>query len=1033
LDAPASYPRDKTIHSIFEQQAALTPDAVAVVGPDSDLTYSELDKQAEALANVLRHEGTGPGAVVAITVERGLDTIVGVLAVLKAGAAYLPLDPELPLERTQLIFEEAQPALILTHSSSTSNIPDDISTLCLDTRPAVTPDSRFQRPRPETDNARSPAYVMYTSGSTGRPKGVCVPHQAVVRLVKNTNYVKLGPHEVILQLSPLSFDASTFDIWGSLLNGGKLVLMPSRRPSLDEICEMVAEHRVTTMFLTTALFRQMVDWKPEGLRGVQQLITGGDVVPPAHVRKILATIPDLILVNAYGPTEGTTFSCYHTVTRDTPIGASVPIGRAISHSTVYILDGDLKAVPVGETGELYIGGDGLALGYLNRPDLTARSFLPDPFSTEPGARLYRTGDRARYLPDGTIDFIGRFDRQVKVRGFRVELEEIESVLAKHSAVREAIAMVHEHGDDKQIIAYITAKVNDVTATSGIDSRPAVERVQQWHHMYERVYYDGLADFGNGCPDPTFNILGWRSSYTGLPIPEEEMREQVNQTVARILARKPRNILELGCGTGLLLFRLAPHSANYVGTDFFKPALEYVERQLTHSPLPITPRLVHCTADDLSQIAGERFDAAILNSIIQHFPSVEYLHSVLQKVSTLVNDEGFIYLGDLRSYSLLRQFHTSIEWSHAAPDLPMKRLQWIISEKMADEQQATVDPECFTSAQLDRVTGIEVQLKRGHYHNELTRFRYDVVLEVGGQLRPTGSFDTFYWGTHLTSVAQVAQVLCHHQPDAVAIHRVPNARFNLERWVSEQLRRTSVETVGQIRRSAPADGDANGIDPEKWWELAAEAAYDVEIRWSAGATDGSYDVLFYKPGARPSVNVRPAKGRSYANDPLLSARRKELIAQLRTYAQQQLPEYMVPAFWVVLDSLPLTAGGKLDTGGLPLPEQLVRSKRPAPLEENPMVARLADIWERILGIAGIEKHENFFHLGGNSLSALQLVTHIRETFHAPISPVAIFEAPTLAQLAALLDGTGNARDQRGAVFQARGTARRAHSKVSMRRG
>jgi aspartate racemase len=296
---------------------------------------------------------------------------------------------------------------------------------------------------------------MYTSGSTGRPKGVAVPHRAVVRLVRGASFMELGPEERFLQLAPISFDASTLEIWGALLNGGTLVLFPGDLPELGDIARVLREERITVLWLTAGLFHQMVDHHLEELRSVRQLLAGGDVLSARHVQAVLRERETGLLVNGYGPTENTTFSACYTMTGGTLLNGSVPIGRPLANSSADVLDPDLELLPAGIPGELYVGGDGLARGYLNQPDLTAERFVPDPLGREPGARLYRTGDRARWRSDGNLEFLGRLDAQLKIRGFRVEPGEIEAVLEEHPAVGGAVVVAQpSRSGDVFLAAYV---------------------------------------------------------------------------------------------------------------------------------------------------------------------------------------------------------------------------------------------------------------------------------------------------------------------------------------------------------------------------------------------------------------------------------------------------------------------------------------------------------------------------------------------------------------------------------------------------
>nr|QEO74662.1 condensation domain-containing protein [uncultured bacterium] len=453
-DTRREYPRGRCIHQLFEEQAARTPDAAAVLFEGETLSYGELNRRANRLAHHLRARGIGPDVPVALCVERSPEMVVALLGILKAGGAYVPLDAEYPLERLDFMLSDVQAPVLVTSEALAERLPAHWGQLvCLDEDSEEIERESDENPTSETtpDNL---AYVTYTSGSTGLPKGVGVVHRGVVRLVKSANYVSLDTEEVILQAAPLAFDASTFEVWGSLLNGGRLALLPPGAASLEEIVDALSRYRVTTMWLTAGLFQLLVDERPDSLADVRQLLAGGDVLSAAHVRKALRAMRRGVLVNGYGPTESTTFACCNPIVEERLIGSNVPIGRPISNTQVYILDSGLRPVPVGVAGELYVGGDGLARGYHKRPALTAERFVPDSFSGEPGARLYKTGDLARHVQDGHIEFLGRRDFQVKVRGFRVELEEVEAVLGKHPAVRRCVVVAREDAPgSKQLVAY----------------------------------------------------------------------------------------------------------------------------------------------------------------------------------------------------------------------------------------------------------------------------------------------------------------------------------------------------------------------------------------------------------------------------------------------------------------------------------------------------------------------------------------------------------------------------------------------------
>jgi amino acid adenylation domain-containing protein len=385
--------------------------------------------------------------------------VTGILAILKAGGAYVPLDPAYPHERLAFMLEDTGAQVLLTQHPLRARFTGYAGrTVCMDSDwPLIAQENQENLQHKAV--ADDLAYVMYTSGSTGTPKGVAVPHRAVVRLVCGARYVRLGADRVHLLLAPVSFDASTFELWGALLHGAKCIIFPEDVPAIDRLGAVIQQQGITTLWLTASLFNMIVDEAPQILSGVQQLLAGGEALSVSHVHRALQQLPETELINAYGPTESTTFACCYPIPRvlDERL-ASVPVGRPIENTTVYILDQNMNPVPVGVPGELYIGGDGLARGYLNQAELTAEKFIENPFSGNTQSRLYKTGDRVRYLPDGNIEFLGRTDHQIKIRGFRVEPGEIENILGHHDAVRKAVVTVREDGaGGKRLTAYVVTQ------------------------------------------------------------------------------------------------------------------------------------------------------------------------------------------------------------------------------------------------------------------------------------------------------------------------------------------------------------------------------------------------------------------------------------------------------------------------------------------------------------------------------------------------------------------------------------------------
>ena len=448
----AAFP-NRCIHELFRERAAAHPDAIALTEGDVSLTYRDLNERADALASRLRALGVGPDVRVGILLYRSTDAIVAILATLKAGGAYVPLDPDYPVARIAFMVDDSQIEVVVTRDA----LRDLVGQCRVQVVRMDVDDGPMLEPRNDAPTIATPdnlAYVVYTSGSTGMPKGVLVEHRAVIALLFGVDYVHFDEVGAILHMAPLAFDASTFEIWGALLHGARCVVYPDQKFALDRFGTVLAAH-VDTLWLTAAVFNAVIDEDWRILRGIRQLIVGGEALSVDHVAKAIEFLPHVRLVNGYGPTEVTTFAACHEIRAFEPGTDRVPIGRPIANTELYILDGSRQPVPIGVPGELYLGGAGLARGYLNRPELTTERFVPHPFCTNPDARLYRTGDLARYRSDGDVEFLGRLDDQIKVRGFRVEPGEVEAVIREFPAVTTAAVMGRK--DDRgqhHLIAYV---------------------------------------------------------------------------------------------------------------------------------------------------------------------------------------------------------------------------------------------------------------------------------------------------------------------------------------------------------------------------------------------------------------------------------------------------------------------------------------------------------------------------------------------------------------------------------------------------
>jgi amino acid adenylation domain-containing protein/non-ribosomal peptide synthase protein (TIGR01720 family) len=1279
------------VHQLIEAQVDRTPDVIALTFEEQSLTFREMDRRANRLARHLQIKGVGPEVLVAVGVERSFDMVVALLAVLKAGGAFLPLDTAYPAERLSFMLDDARPAVLVTHRGLLEDINcEGVLRVRMDVDDMGEDDSS---PASRV-TARNLAYVIYTSGSSGRPKGVMVEHRALVnQLIWMQREFPLEQTDRVPQKYSLSFDVAVLEIFGPLLAGARLVLMrPARHLDSSYLADLIVREGITALDLVPSLLRVLLDdAKFRGCRSLRRVTCGGEELT-VELRDRFFAVFGAQLNNMYGPTEATITATSHTCRPGDPEW-TVPIGKPIANTQAYVLDGDLQFVPVGVSGELYLGGDGLARGYLNMPDLTAERFITTPHAN----RLYRTGDLARLLPDGDLEFLGRVDRQVKVRGYRIELGEIETALLRYPSVKSCAVVAREDGrlaayfvpDDsspelwpsigeyglydelmyyamthdelrnrsyqvaidrlvkgktvldigtggdailsrfcleagakrvyaielqadaieraRQTVARLgltdritfiqgasttlelpeqvdvcvsellgmigssegvapilndarrflknggvmiprrcatriaavhlpealaeTPEFNELTGryteeifrkvgrpfdvrvciknfpssnllsdsavfedmdfrgyvepeyrtditlriTSsgrldgfllwlnlytvedelidslhgrhnwlpvffpvfypGVDvsrgdviqmrcscelndsawipdyrvegklirndgaeiqfnflspyrgktfrSNPFYERlfaeevgraasagrrfaasqVSRWREIYDEMY---------GQPavhgEPTFNIVGWNSSETGWPILPQEMREQVDGTVERILSLRPQRVLEIGCGTGLLLFRIAPHCKSYVGTDISGVALDYVRRHL--SPGLSHVELLQAAADEL--IERGPYDAVILNSVAQYFPGIDYLVQVLEGAARVVADGGHIFVGDVRSLPLLETFYQSLGAG--------------AQERMRKEQELVVDPEFFEALpeRIPRIGQVEVEVKRGWAHNELTRFRYDALITVGQAVSPSVADQLRHSGT----LESIRRILISQGPVVASLlRRIPNARLQ-----------------------------AGGVEPEALWSLGRELGCTVKITWSSDDVT-CLDALFIASGnaAPPRLRLEPKPLRAYANDPQQGLSAQELVPALREYLVQQLPEYMVPSVFVRIDALPLTPNGKVDHKALPSPEKTASERESSYVAPSTSAETiLADIWGDLLGLARVGTRDNFFSLGGDSILSVQVIARARKA-GLVLTLNQLFQHQRIAELAAVAGAEPQTEAEQGQLL------------------
>jgi amino acid adenylation domain-containing protein len=966
--------KDRCFHQIFEAQVEATPDAIAVVAEFGSLTHRELNQQADQLAQVLRQMGVQADSLVGLFVDRSIEMMVGILGILKAGGAYVPLDPKYPYDRLNFMLSDTQVAIVLTQSWLVESLP--VSTakiLCLD-QPLPQCLESDDIPVSTSDQL---AYVIYTSGSTGTPKGVLLSHRGLCNVVEAQQQTfHLSRSSRILQFSSLSFDASIFEIALAIGSGGTLYIPPqsAQLPGI-ELLQFLQENAITHALLTPAVlavlpFAELPDLKV--------LMTGGEACSSQTLDR-WAT--NRHFFNAYGPTETTIWA---TVAELRPGDHPRRIGRPIPNTQIYLLDAHLNPVPIGIPGEIYIGGEGVARGYLNRSELTAERFIQTAHS-----KLYKTGDRAVYHPDGWLEFLGRVDDQIKLRGLRVELGEIVATMQSHPAIAEATVVASgETSNEMRLIAYFSLDRQQLRQ-SILESLQA-QHLQDWKTLYEQTYQPSIPS--------QFNHTGWNSSYTGQPISIEQMQEWVSDRVQQILALRPKQVLEIGCGTGLLLFQIAPHCQKYLATDFSSAALNSIQAQLE---LPQV-ELLNRTATDFTGIEPASFDVVILNSIVQYFPTVDYLMQVLEGAIKTVAPGGVLFLGDIRSLPLLAAFHSWVHFSQADASLERSQLYAQVQRSQFEEPELAISPTFFYALRdrFPQIQRVQVRLAQGRSQNEMAQFRYNVLLHLdSAQSYPV---TTSYPWAETMSISTIQTLLSETKPEHVLITNIPNRRvaaaIKTANWLSQEA---APKTVGQMREILQESVDC-AIEPQDWWDLESSLPYTVEITWSTEFQTGNYDVLLLRHGAE-QVDFPISQAISVdTNHPLQSQFARQLIPQLRQFLGKSLPDYMIPAAFMPLQRLPLTPNGKVNRRALPAEYPMLQARTGESSDAvTPIESILLEIWQDLLRIKSVTIHDNFFELGGHSLLATQMTSRVRDALDIELPLKSVFEAPTIAQLSSII--------------------------------
>jgi len=985
-DTAANYGPDRTVIDLFEDQVLKTPQETAVIFEELQITYHELNQRSNQLAHYLRSRGVAEETLVPICVERSLEMIVGILGILKAGAAYVPVDPEYPEERIRYMLEDTRGVLVVSTRESKTKIPANAA---LD---IIEIDEQWPEiSRQPSDNLQigiqphQLAYVIYTSGSTGKPKGVMIEHKNAYAFIGWCRQeFSLSRFETVYAGTSICFDLSVFEIFYPLSIGKRIRILEN---GLYIGKYLSGEKNVLTNSVPSVIQSLLSDGTD--LSNINVMNMAGEPIPLQVQQGLNAD--KIELRNLYGPTEDTTYSTVYRIRN----GAPVLIGKPISNSQIYILNKENKIVPIGIAGEICIGGDGLARGYFNRPELTAEKFIVNPFGKQPGSRLYKTGDLGRWRPDGNIEYLGRLDYQVKIRGYRIELGEIESVLQQCELVSQAVVLAREEKESpRRLVGYI---VPDWQSVKVKERELYYRQVSNWKELYE-TEYEKTERAEN--IDQEFNIIGWNDSFTGNPIPSKQMKEWLQDIVEVILSKKAGRVLEIGCGTGLIYYQLAGKVYKYIGTDFSRSSINQINERVNQGLRNYGPTELHvCAAHEIALKEKEEVDTIVVNSVVQYFPGEDYLTEVIEKSISLLKGKGRIIIGDVRDNRLLRLFKSRLLIQKFQDTVSEKEFKWAVDQEVLKEEELCFSPDYFYRLQslFPQIRHVDIQWKHSSYINELTLYRFTVVLYVGMEtaiLQPQ-------W--LLWKDLDTKQILNQLQQGAatLAVKDMPNPRLWKEKGLSKALQSSTVSTVGDlVQEISKEENESETISHlllaiedmgYSYKLLLDEDPLKINLLVEQSPSDCFVEQVYSENGFGNNT--------ANTNIPLFTTIGSLLQKDIRTLMQQRLPEYMVPSELIMLSHMPLTGNGKIDRTFLTSREDRSTGGKlnyEAPRTEEEQT--LANIWQGLLGIERVGINDDFFELGGHSLLATRAVSAVRKKLNVELVIKDLFQHSTIAQLA-----------------------------------
>ncbi len=995
-DNSVAIPTGQTLLSLFEEAAKNNPSKTALRFRETTYTYTELYQKVLGLSTFLGRQGLKKGDIVGISLDRSGEMLFALLAVLHCGGTYLPLDPEYPLDRIAFMLDDSRAKLLITSRNHSSRYGNAVQELVIED---IWASLSTEHPAATASVAEwsDIAYVLYTSGSTGKPKGVQITHKNLANFLLSMKAAPgISGNDKLLAITSISFDIAGLELYLPLICGAELVIADTEATRDGRLLlKMIEQYNISIMQATPSTWQMLLDsgWvKKYHLR----LLSGGEALPKELADKLLDRTTEVW--NMYGPTETTIWSTIKKLDKN---DAQLTIGFPINNTSVYIVGDDGQPALVGQPGEIWIGGWGVAAGYLHRPELTEERFIPNEFILDQSQKLYKTGDLGKMLPNGEIVCLGRIDNQVKIRGHRIELGEIESALMAQDGVKQAVVIAREDvPGDKRLAVYVILS-DDASNTDGA-----------WKDRWDTLYETGAENKQDKAPGDAKIDGTLLESLDNAEELKAQLAEWLQTSVARIKTIGARNIYEIGSGAGQIMFELAPGIDGYIATDYAAAAINNINQRLAADPGKwMHVRTGVAPADDFSIVGNTKPDLILINSVAQYFPGTEYFINVIKQAVNTLKQGGCLFIGDMQGMGSLRMYHAMDYLPRAASDISLRQFAEVTEHRVRIEEEFTADPGFFylLPRLLPQITGVDVQLRQGKAVNETTKYHYDVWLYVSKPVEVVTPEISVDWAA-VKDEAGIQQLLTGN---TVEIINIPNSRTVKDHALLQIIETEDPGTrIAEVKsRIAAVDG---GVHPDIFWALASQNGYNAHVRWSADGTDGTFSVVLIPQSSTvripPPASADDLKKNIYdlartprqAVDIVLPG---DIISKWQQNISAILPAYMVPEDFVALQKLPLTPNNKIDRKALPKPQKNTgkgKSKtagRKLSREEEMITA----IWADVLGLQDLAPDDDFFQLGGHSLLAVKVMVAIEKQTGQRLPIATLFSNPTIEKLAKQLSG------------------------------